>query len=342
MKDFSGIANTTGAFPAVAAVDASAPTAYDGTPLTKEVMDDFWGALQALLFRADDAAPSGTSEAYNASDFFNALATCFRTGSGVQRGLELSNNISAPTAVLDIAAGVALASASPYHQMIAAAAWSKTISGAGWAAGNGGGVCGRASATNLTGAKTFHVFMLSKPSTAATAAVIDFGFDTSLTATNLLSDATGYAEYLHIGSILWDGAAIVQFYQDGDDFYLKTPVQSLAFTTLPTVATATALSVPTGKVFKAKFSIAFKGGGSGSGTGYGIISNALLGDIVPSSTVFDTYVEVSSGADNSSTAEYERLTDASAQITTRFDSVANNVNYAITTRGWTDRRGKAA
>lgn len=340
MKDFSGIANTTGAYPAVAAVDASAPTAYDGTPLTKEVLDDVWGALQAVLFRADDAAPSGSNETYAASDFFNALATCFRTGSGVQRGLTLSNSPGDLTNDIDIEAGVALAVASPYHQMIAAAAWTKKIDVA-WAAGTAAG--GRASSTNLTGAKTFHVFMISKPSTAATAAVIDFGFDTSLTATNLLSDATGYTEYLRIGSILWDGAAIVPFYQDGDDFYLKTPVESLAATDFPTSATATALSVPTGLVLQAHFMVGLNESSAGSADFYGVISNSILGDIAPSSTVYDLHFGSYSASGNNFTTEMRRPTNASAQITARFDAVsAGNTKYRMVTRGWTDRRGKAA
>ena len=63
-----------------------------------------------------------------------------------------------------------------------------------WAAGTNAG--GRASAVPISANKWYHVFSIAKPD-----GTVDCGFDDSLSASNLLADATGYTAFRRIGSI---------------------------------------------------------------------------------------------------------------------------------------------
>jgi len=72
MKDYSTIANTSGSFPDVVAVNASGPSATDGTPYIKQFVDDLWGAAQALMDAAF-IAPNGVTEAAGASQRLEAI-----------------------------------------------------------------------------------------------------------------------------------------------------------------------------------------------------------------------------------------------------------------------------
>jgi hypothetical protein len=72
MKDYALIDNTTGAFPNVEAQNATGPGTTDGTPIIKEVVDDLWGARQALMIEAG-LTPNGVTEASGASQFLDAL-----------------------------------------------------------------------------------------------------------------------------------------------------------------------------------------------------------------------------------------------------------------------------
>ena len=72
MKDYSTLPNTSGSFPDVVATDASGPGETDGTPLKKQVVDDLWGARQALM-DAVGFTPNDTQESASASQHLDAL-----------------------------------------------------------------------------------------------------------------------------------------------------------------------------------------------------------------------------------------------------------------------------
>jgi hypothetical protein len=65
-----------------------------------------------------------------------------------------------------------------------------------WVAGNNSG--GFPSGLVITAGTWYHVFLISK-----TDGTVDAGFDSSLDASNLLADATGYVYYRRVGSVLW-------------------------------------------------------------------------------------------------------------------------------------------
>lgn len=86
---------------------------------------------------------------------------------------------------------------------------------ANWSAGTGQG--GFPSGLTLSANTWYHVFAIAK-----TDGTVDAGFDTSLIASNLLSDATDYVKYRRLGSVLTDSSSdIKQFKQVGDWFYWK-------------------------------------------------------------------------------------------------------------------------
>jgi hypothetical protein len=60
--------NYTGAFPTVAAKNATSAGATDGTPYIKAILDEIWGRWQDLMLRAG-LTPSGTTEAASAYSY---------------------------------------------------------------------------------------------------------------------------------------------------------------------------------------------------------------------------------------------------------------------------------
>ena len=66
MKDYAGIANTSGSFPSVVAANESPAGAKNGTIFTKDGIDDIFGFGQALMAAAN-LTPDGVSESASAS-----------------------------------------------------------------------------------------------------------------------------------------------------------------------------------------------------------------------------------------------------------------------------------
>lgn len=331
MKDLATISNTSGAYPAVIAVDDATGSGGLGTPLKKQWVNEMWGAFQALLFRAHITAPSGNEEAYNSSQVQTAMDTAYRTSAGVQRGLVLANDTGGDvTNDITISAGVALSAVAPYNPMVAAASWTKQINAA-WAAGTAAG--GRASATNLTGAKTFHVFMLAKPAAAGVAHAVDFGFDTDASATNLLADATGYTDYCMIGSILWDGAAIVLFRQIGDSFKLLNPAMNVGVAGTTTAANE-AITVPSGVGLLAQFIV--------SATELTTAYHAIFGNpndtiSLPTADLATFGIRATSSGDDVTQFTPQEIQTSDGQVRHRW-SGSKTFNIAVT--GWVHPRGK--
>jgi hypothetical protein len=72
MIDYSTIPNITGTFPNVASTNVTAPGAQDGTPFYKPLVDDLWGARQALMNHAG-LTPDAVTEADGASQQLTAI-----------------------------------------------------------------------------------------------------------------------------------------------------------------------------------------------------------------------------------------------------------------------------
>ncbi len=74
MKDYKGSYGSlvVGDWPNTVAKNASGPSASDGTPYTKELIDDIWGGREDLMVRAG-LTPNGVTEANGTSQFVQAL-----------------------------------------------------------------------------------------------------------------------------------------------------------------------------------------------------------------------------------------------------------------------------
>jgi len=247
-------------------------------------------------------------------------------------GLGLSNNAIDPTNGIDFSVGEAT-SDDPLitnRVLLNAGAMTKKVN-AVWAAGTAVG--GLAAADNLTGAKTFNVWIFRRSN-----GIDDYFFSTSL---NPVIPDTG-TKKRRIGLIRWDGATIVGFAQFGDEFMLKTPVIEVA-NAVPAITAATLLltGVPTGTVVKALLHIELS---PASTTQNGVYLSALADtDIAPT---LDTTAPLATIIAGSTTAlgtlhigvPAEVWTDASGQIRSR--SIAASGNWSLATLGWRDLRGR--
>ncbi len=125
-----------------------------------------------------------------------------------------------------------------------------------WTEGTGGG--GIASGANavqdtLNADTWYHFFLIAK-----TDGTLDAGFDTSVTAANLLTDATAYSFHRRIGSVLSNAdspANINLFTQYGDTFFWDSPPHTQDTVVIPTGGATVALDVPTGFNMMANISV---------------------------------------------------------------------------------------
>jgi len=109
---------------------------------------------------------------------------------------------------------------------------------ANWVAGTGNG--GFPSALTLSANTWYHVFAIGKTDGTA-----DVGYDTSVTSTNLLADATGYTLYRRIASIRTDASLnIIDYIQHHDIFYWKEARSDYNTSNPGTSIITTTLSVP--------------------------------------------------------------------------------------------------
>ena len=79
------------AFPGTAAVNASGPSATDGTEFVKLMIDDEWGARQAVMNHAG-LTPDGVTEADGASQFVEALQLGFGGSPGFVQEWNLASD----------------------------------------------------------------------------------------------------------------------------------------------------------------------------------------------------------------------------------------------------------
>jgi len=242
---------------------------------------------------------------------------------GYLSGLTISNDTDADHDIF-IAVGECR-DAEDSVDMVLASAITKQID-ATWASGDDAG--GMEDGDTVGNTECFHVHLLS----SADGATVDAGFDTSLTATNLLADAAvvaaGLTKYRRIGSVLTDGSAnILGFTQTGDTFVWDDPPTDVS-ETADTSGALKALSVPTGVKVNA-FGLA----SLTSGNSYIYVSSPDADNEAASAILSQA------GDPGANWAGYfEAVTNTSAQVRYRAQSASGNAT--IVTQGWEDPRGK--
>lgn len=207
-----------------------------------------------------------------------------------------------------------------------------------WATGDDAG--GLSSSITLsTGTPTWyhvHVFLVGS--------TVEVGFDTSVTAANLIADHGGTAgKYRRIGSVLTDTTNpgnIEPFFQFGDDFIWDAAVQDYSANPGGSGEKTTILSVPTGVEVAAQII----GSGWGSSTADTLYHAVYYpGITTPTATAHRsfTFTQVAGAAGGAAGSTIYVRTDTSAQVQHRAET-ANTTSFTIQTVGWRDDRGRAS
>ncbi|MEE8502601.1 MAG: hypothetical protein V3S23_07795 [Kiloniellales bacterium] len=245
-------------------------------------------------------------------------------------GLTLSNGTDA-TNDIDIAMGAARNAADDGNLALAAAA-GKQID-VTWAAGGtpGAPTGGLSSSLTLTNDTWYHVFLILVSGT------VEVGFDTSLTAANLITDH-GATKYRRIGSVLRGTATNEPFSQVGDEFLWDTPVGDYESDNPGTSATTHTLTVPTGLQVTVIHTVSLAENGA-TGQNDVLITSLDQNDTAPSVTRRDLSTQNGSESDS---ARFHIRTSTSGQIRTRGTRSVTNTKNTGTTHGWVDTRGRDA
>lgn len=231
-------------------------------------------------------------------------------------GLGIANNGTDATNDIDVAVGACRDSTNAVD-MVLASALTKRLDAA-WAVGTNQGGLDTGSIANTT----YYVWLIKRSDTG----VVDALFSVSATAPTM---PTNYNYKRLIGRIVRAAGAIYLFTQQGDCFFLKTPVQD-ANTTIGVTRTLVGVTAPPGTV--GKFRIYAYNSGS---TCAFVFQPTYETDAAPATAGMSQRSEVS----NQGTAgEYEILVDSSRQIAARASVAASIIT--IWTIGWRDRRGQ--
>ena len=208
---------------------------------------------------------------------------------------------------------------------------------ANWVAGTGLG--GFPSALTLTASTWYHVFIIGK-----TDGTIDAGYDSDLTATNLLADATGYTEYRRVGSILTDVSLnITNYVQDTENldvFYWYEPVISLTTTTATSGVFPLVVAVPLGIFSKAILSVYLL---AHTGVGAFTVTLTIKPTYISSSATGFYFESVGHGiAELAMPAggQVQVIANATKQINYIVVGASGSTSIDIGTHGWIDARGK--
>lgn len=236
----------------------------------------------------------------------------------------------------DITTGIGIARDSTNADTIQlSSALTKQIDiGGGWVQGTN--QSGFPSLLTLSINTWYHLFVIKNTSSGD----VDAGFDTSLTAANLLTDATGFTLFRRVGAVLTDGSSnIIQYQQFGDEFHWNDSRADVSTTNPGTGEVVHTLnSVPTGLSVLADVAVTFGRPDTSANTRYKVGPGSKTIS-APSTASYDARTQGDSRYDS---ASLQVLTDAVQTIKTRQDGSNANATLQIQTHGWVDPRGKDA
>jgi hypothetical protein len=202
---------------------------------------------------------------------------------------------------------------------------------ANWAEGSDMG--GFPSGLTLTADTWYHYFVIAK-----TDGTVDSGWDTSLTATNLLADATGFTLFRRIASHLTDSSSnIFGFDQQGDTFNYDLGVEDASVSNPGTSAVIVTLTTPIGIVTEGILFVRLSDV-SPAGTTSFYVSPISATDVAPATSAKATFLV--STASEFATGQIMILTDTSSQIRFRLSVSSADHTVQVSTFGYVDKRGK--
>lgn len=244
-------------------------------------------------------------------------------------GMTLSNGSIDPYNDIDIAAGECASSdaLAADRALLSPGAMTKRLD-ATWSAGTNQG--GRSSSVAL-GNTTYHVFAIRVGTTD------DIGFDTNVTANNLVADHD-VTHYRRIGSITRTFGYIPGFLQVGDRFTLELPVLDVQVTAPGTSAAYRTLSVAAGVKVLAIVSVSLTG--HATAVNRALLTDPDQDDANPTS--IGGQVLTAAGAASRDESVCYVYTDTLGRIRSRCVASDGGVILYITTHGWIDTRGRLA
>jgi len=243
-------------------------------------------------------------------------------------GLTTSNGTDAVNDI-DIAVGIARNNTNDGDLLLAAAS-GKQID-ASWVSGGTPEtpLGGLSSSLTLTNDTWYHIHLI------LVGGAVEVGFDTSVTAANLVTDHTA-TKFRRIGSVRRGTATNIAFTQLGDEFLWDVPVSDYDAPNPGTAEVLRTLTVPTGVAVWAKH-VFYHNDGSPVAVGNGLVTSPDQANTAPSGTIHHTQVDVDF---ETATVEAVTRTNTSGQIRTRLDASDAGVLLRGTTLGWIDRRGR--
>ena len=307
---------------------SQAPVFPDGSiPLADLDIDgatDIGAAIvDADLFIIDDGA-GGTNRKVAAS----RIATYIDAGlpRGYLSGMGLSNATDTAHDIT-VAVGEVRDNANAVD-IVLASAMTKRID-ATWSSGSGNG--GLASGVSIATNTWYHVHAI------VVSGSVDIGFDTSVTAANLVANNSASA-FRRIGAVLTDGSSnILNFIQDGDEFIFKAQIVNINATAIGTSRVTQAVSTPLGVQTRAILGLVGQVASSNSGVRV-TLTHPDVTDATPTNQNANNAGENSSNNNGTfAGGTHIVLTNTSSQIAIRqdFDSTVS-----MNTNGYYDRRGQ--
>jgi len=269
---------------------------------------DATSAVKGLMRFATDAETITGTETLAATTPANIRAAYDRLFKGYHEGLIISNNAIDPAYDIDVSTGICRDSGNVAFISLASTI-TKRIDAA-WATGTDAG--GLPSGLTLTAGTFYRVFVLRNPTTGA----VDAGFDTSATATNLLTAATGYTQYRQVGWVKTNSTpTIIKMGHSGDGFYRwDAPVLDHSATSFSASAVLKALSAPPGTVAEVNIYISLA---TGSITFFGLFTETWQTDTAPTATESDIKMVQNANEIHKDSLIITRKVDASSQIRVR-------------------------
>jgi hypothetical protein len=205
---------------------------------------------------------------------------------------------------------------------------------ANWAAGSAAG--GFPSGLTLTLDTWYHMFVILNDNLIA----VDAGFDSAVTATNLLSDASAYNDFRRIGSVLVDASSnIIPYIQYEDRFVWDVAVNDIVNTNFSSTVQVMALSVPPDVQVWADITMQFRENSS-STRRFGVYGTGdmSISGVTPASDASDFDKK---GADQiSPNLSLLLKTDTFSQVQFKAASTGSDGRVTVRTHGWEDPRGK--
>ncbi len=296
-------------------------------------------ALSADVVTADEleisdtsASASAKSKRVTASELVNATLVDAVASLPLNylAGLNLSNGSDADHDI-NIAVGEARNSADDTNLKLTSA-FVKQID-VTWAAGSAAGGLS-SSLTAPANTTWYHVHLI------LVSGAVDVGFDTSITAANLITDH-GATKFRRIGSVLTDGSAnIVAFTQLADVFLWTVPVLEFSTDNPGTSAVTPAISSPLGVQLEALITFALDDP-TPTGPTHVLITAIDQTDSTPSSSMFTLRALAGSVTEDQEAEVHMPIrTDTTSKFRYRVDDSEADVKVHCITTGWIDTRGR--